>query len=222
MWMSVIYSNEGFVWEAVIIGGLLLLPKKLKERSRYFSIVSNDDESPITESIQMKRWSNGWEPWLLTKLSRFESYQIVFLLLCTTIQFKTYHRIKWWWIFLHCEQLDEVVVECIRRFTSVQAIPVRKPPACFLNLFCIVYCNTIKILYLSRFNLTRLIPTWSRWRSTLAGSLEASLAGFQSWDEPVQSSRTHLIQGHYSCGSGNGLGAAMSLPNSIVGYGVGK
>ena len=82
--MSVIYNNEGFVWEAIIMGGLLLLPNKtLNKRSRYVSIVSNDDESPITESIQMKRWSNGWEPWLLTKLSRFESHHIV-LFYCVT------------------------------------------------------------------------------------------------------------------------------------------
>ena len=55
MWMSVIYKNEGFVWEAIIIGGLQLLSKNLNERSCYFSIVSNDDESPFTASIHMKR-----------------------------------------------------------------------------------------------------------------------------------------------------------------------
>ena len=52
-------------------------------------------------------------------------------------------------------------------------IPVRIPPV----FSFIAYCNTIQTLYLSRFNLTCLIPTWSRWRSTLAGPLEVSIAG---------------------------------------------
>ena len=53
--------------------------------------------------------------------------------------------------------------------------PSSKTTSVFFSF--IVYCNTIQNLYLSRFNLTRLIPTWSRWRSTLVGPLEASIAG---------------------------------------------
>ena len=33
--------------------------EKLNERSRYFSIVSNHDESSYIASSQMNRWSNG-------------------------------------------------------------------------------------------------------------------------------------------------------------------